>query len=198
MSIALAFVIIATLCAFDFSVILPVDTFFSSCAATLEFFAYGKLAWSKPHLKRPFRVPFVNGKCSLILFLIAPISVGLTVLYTSFFIGLEGAIMNSAGLAIGVGLYYLLKHYGFIKYKYVSKNKKQLFDHLDTSSVVPEEADSNDDDRASLLSSGSEEGEGESDDTTNRNINEGTYDPSLIARAQEALKEKIQMIPVKS
>jgi len=195
-SITAAFIIIACLCAFDFSFILPVDTFFTSCAATLEFLAYGKLRWSRPHMKRPFQVPGVRGKCSLICFLFFPLLVGFTILYTSFFIGLTGAIMNLCGLSIGVGLYYSLRYFGYINYNYVSKNKRA--DSLDPAAVIPYHSNEGSDDESSSLLSGSSEDVDDIQIEETMVHNQGTYDPGLVLQAQNDLKEKIQMTAVKS
>ncbi len=192
-SVGLAFIIIATLCAFDFSFILPVDTFFSSCAATLEFLAYGKLAWSRPNMNRPFRVPGVRGKGSLCLFLAFPLTIGFTVLFTSFFIGVEGAVMNVCGLLLGVALYYGLKHFGYINYKYVSKSKKGLLDDLDPAAVIPN-LDNDAIEQEALLTSRSPKSPQDST-TAERERNRGTYDPLLVKAARDELKMRMLEVP---
>lgn len=69
---------------FDFRSMVIVDNFFSVASGLLEIAAFAHCKRSRPDLRRPYSIPGIHGDFSLFLFLLAPVSVGIMILITSF------------------------------------------------------------------------------------------------------------------
>lgn len=100
----LSLVVVMFLVMFDFRSMVIVDNFFSVASGLLEIFAFAHLKQTRPGMERPFSVPLVKAGWSLVLFLIAPISIGTFVLLSSFHEGYVAFVTLIPILLIGFAL----------------------------------------------------------------------------------------------
>lgn len=115
-SVLFQLAIILALVSFNFESILVIDNCFSVAGSILEVCSFLWLRYTRPELPRPYKFP-VHSLPLTILAMIAPLSLGLFVLYQSFLDSKQAIVINSILLLSGFCLYAIMKTCTRLKYQ---------------------------------------------------------------------------------
>ncbi len=130
--ILLQFLIISGLQAFDFSVILCIDNFFSVIATVLEILAFLYLRYAHPQLHRPFRIPLSNTAATLLV--LPMLLLGLVVAVVGLLDGWVSFGINIGFLVFSIVSYYAMQRYFRVEYE-------GLAEHVDSGTEGPADSD---------------------------------------------------------
>ena len=122
-AVLLSYFLICGLVYFDFMDNLSINNFFSCASTILEIFAFLKLRWSRPDLVRPYQIQL--GFVGVGLLCALPTVLGIVVLF-SCFKKWSSVLMNICAVVVGIGLYFSMREFGGIKYKYDYQRRRMM------------------------------------------------------------------------
>ena len=122
-AVLLSYFLICGLVYFDFMDNLSINNFFSCASTILEIFAFLKLRWSRPDLVRPYQIQL--GFVGVGLLCALPTVLGIVVLF-SCFKKWSSVLMNICAVVVGLGLYFSMREFGGIKYKYDYQRRRMM------------------------------------------------------------------------